>query len=353
MKDRLYFPISLQWLSKYRDVLFGFSIISIMIFHWCEVFVSACDSGVLWAVAEVYILFVGSIGVEIFLFLSGIGLCFSMHRDKSIRNFYMRRAMRILPKYLVGGSTYWVIKDIVIQGKGIMNVLYDLFFCSFLIDGNTTYWYFLLILVLYLVYPLVFRLFETDKNKSFVRMLAVALVIILFIWAMFLFDRGMYENLEIALWRIPVFLVGAYVGERIYNQDNFDMVDLSAFIAGFVIKILACVYSYGLLIGRPFGLLSIFRSRLANTVFSISLIYIVVFIIEKMKNCKWFIDLLSMAGRASLSLYIAHIATRGIAMDLGLPVWNIWCYIICMALAGFFAFLLEKIKISTARSIHA
>lgn len=41
----------------------------------------------------------GSIGVEIFFFLSGMGLVFSLRRNGNVLQFYGRRALRILPSY--------------------------------------------------------------------------------------------------------------------------------------------------------------------------------------------------------------------------------------------------------------
>lgn len=43
----------------------------------------------------------GSIGVEIFFFLSGMGMVFSYRRNSGIACFYGRRALRILPSYYI------------------------------------------------------------------------------------------------------------------------------------------------------------------------------------------------------------------------------------------------------------
>lgn len=41
-------------------------------------------------VGEIYNTFVGSVGVEFFIFLSGVGLYFSMTKDSRVRYFFKR-----------------------------------------------------------------------------------------------------------------------------------------------------------------------------------------------------------------------------------------------------------------------
>ena len=43
----------------------------------------------------------GSIGVDIFLFLSGLGLFYAMKKCHSVKMFCKRRILRILPSYML------------------------------------------------------------------------------------------------------------------------------------------------------------------------------------------------------------------------------------------------------------
>ena len=87
---------SCDWgiISKYRTALMGIGTLLVLLihgneFHWSE---------------NLYffkkIVNEGSIGVEVFLFLSGIGLFFSMQKDGNVLKFYCRRYRRIIPIYL-------------------------------------------------------------------------------------------------------------------------------------------------------------------------------------------------------------------------------------------------------------
>ena len=76
--------------SKNRDAIYGVAIISIIIFHFFEDVASSNISGGRFA-GEIYNTFVGSVGVEFFIFLSGVGLYFSMTKDSRVRYFFQKR----------------------------------------------------------------------------------------------------------------------------------------------------------------------------------------------------------------------------------------------------------------------
>lgn len=85
-------------ISKYRNELFGVAIISIITLHHFE------DVGG----GKLYLNFIGAIGVDIFMFLSGMGLCFSMKKNSNIKDFYIRRIRRILPTYLLVAGLFYI-----------------------------------------------------------------------------------------------------------------------------------------------------------------------------------------------------------------------------------------------------
>lgn len=106
---------------------------------------------------------IAGVGVNLFLFLSGMGLTFSsLKQPASIFTFYWKRLPRLfLPMWIVL-SIYLLMDWIFLQrtypvSTSIENFLgffprADLFF-----DINSPLWYFSMILFYYLVYPLVFH----------------------------------------------------------------------------------------------------------------------------------------------------------------------------------------------------
>lgn len=74
---------------QYRAKLMGIAILAIIACHLFQLYTMMP-----------WIRF-GSIGVEIFFFLSGMGLVFSIRRNGNVLQFYGRRALRILPSYYI------------------------------------------------------------------------------------------------------------------------------------------------------------------------------------------------------------------------------------------------------------
>lgn len=103
MEDsQLQYASPLHWglVSKYRSQLFGFAILWIMCMHSRE-FTPLLDDAIL----SQYILYdgiilVGGVGVDIFLFLSGVGLYYAQEKGPTLGQFYARRFQRLLIPYL-------------------------------------------------------------------------------------------------------------------------------------------------------------------------------------------------------------------------------------------------------------
>ena len=73
--------------SEERDTIYGISIISIMLFHFFEsILISNCGGGQRF-IAQIYNRFIGSVGVELFLFLSGVGLFFRYRKMRIMYTF--------------------------------------------------------------------------------------------------------------------------------------------------------------------------------------------------------------------------------------------------------------------------
>ena len=105
-------------LSDVRGELFGFSIITIILFHFCEDVEKAGFGGAATAMTKINNLVLGSSGVEIFLFLSGMGLFYSLSGDPRLSSFYRKRLRRVLPAYLVFGGAGWLILDLLLRKTG-------------------------------------------------------------------------------------------------------------------------------------------------------------------------------------------------------------------------------------------
>ncbi len=201
---------NIELLSKKRREIMGVAIIYVIIFH-CYGRLSA-DIGIPLLTP---ILQNGNIGVEIFLFLSGIGLYFSMSKDESILPFYSRRITRVVVPWLIMSFPYWVLKSLIVDKDSIGGFLMHWSGLSFWVDGITTVWYVAFIILLYFAYPFIFRL--QKKNDYFVILTVAAVVVLNTI--LFFVNADYYSKIEIALTRIPVFLLGSYMGSVLKKKN--------------------------------------------------------------------------------------------------------------------------------------
>lgn len=77
--------------SKNRNAIYGVAIISIMIFHFFEdIANSNLSGGGLGFLGKLYNTFIGSVGVEFFVFLSGVGLYFRCQKIPIFCIFFRR-----------------------------------------------------------------------------------------------------------------------------------------------------------------------------------------------------------------------------------------------------------------------
>lgn len=95
-----YMDLKTNWsiFSKNRSSIYGVAIISIIIYHYFEDVAALNLTGGLRQICQLYNTFISSVGVEFFVFLSGVGLYFSLEKDsntlhflpKEQREFYQR-----------------------------------------------------------------------------------------------------------------------------------------------------------------------------------------------------------------------------------------------------------------------
>lgn len=148
--------------------------------------------------------------VEIFLILSGMGLYGSMKRCGSTEEFYKRRFLRVIPAVFIVTLLWSLLNNV-----GLKKTLLNVSLLSFWLTGERLFWYFSLLIILYIVYPLIHKPIESGKLKLPVVLGAVlGMNLLLHIAASPFYDRS-----SEALCRIPAFVLGVYCGKRLYTGD--------------------------------------------------------------------------------------------------------------------------------------
>lgn len=231
----------LSLINKYRKIIMGFAILWVMFLH--------CYADLMEELHVPVIAFIfaqGNLGVELFLFLSGIGLYYSMSKDSAPLPFYWRRIKRVVLPWLIMSCPYWVLKTLIVDHEGIGAFLLNLTGLSFWMDGITTVWYVAFILTMYFIYPLIFNI--QSKKSSYLLVLTGAVFAVNLL--MLLFCPDYYAKTEIAFTRIPIFLLGSYTGE-ILKKKSWDKTKQTGFLlytavmlSFYILGVLS--YNYGL-----------------------------------------------------------------------------------------------------------
>ena len=206
--------ISWDILSKYRNELYGVSILWIILFHGLEFknFNLFKEISGFKKIIEH-----GNIGVEIFLFMSGVCLYYSMKKERNIFKFYKKRFKKILIPFLLIDCLYWFCSCIILNND-ILTFIKNITFYSFWFEGMKTVWFIALIIPLYIFYPLLFKyILNNNKINRLIYIVSLCIVAYVICYILKSVDPKCFKMIEIALTRIPVFLLGSYCGILVYE----------------------------------------------------------------------------------------------------------------------------------------
>ena len=294
----------LNWglFSKYRTELYGAATIMIMIFH-SQIAITL--PGILSYINKHF-----NYGVDIFLLLSGICLYFSFSKNNDYGNFIKKRCERTLIPYLIIGFFYWVwryifaefsILDFIYNASGLSLILTK--YENYLTLGEPLIWYVAFIMAMYLLYPLIYKVLYITAGKNRIAVFAALLV---FSVGITLFLRSYaseaYNNTEVFITRIPVFLIGCYLGKAVKDKQKFRICDYIMFFMFIPAKLFISfiLKSNNLMLHRYLGFLGAFI-----------ICFVLVFILEAVSNIKFIIipvkKVLGFFGSLSLEIYIIHV----------------------------------------------
>jgi len=298
-------------ISRTRAFLIGISTIWIMAYH-SKVMYTFPDTdgfGHLIYVLGYHLYLIkslGQIGVDIFLFLSAIGLYRSFEKNGDILAFYKRRIKRILPEYLLI-NFLWELYN----RRGVLAGIENICGISLFTRGYRKTWFFILIFFLYLIYPFLHNLYK----KYGIKFLSVFLFLNLaFNYAFSVVSPAIFANGEIALRRIPVFLVGLCFGKLIYEKRKGNPYYILA--ASFLLWIV----TYGFLSNEEN--IPHFAYRYIESIHAICIILVIAYIYDLFANSKLaegIVKLFEKIGKYSCETYLLYeklIVILGSALSL-------------------------------------
>ncbi|TWP31004.1 acyltransferase [Apibacter muscae] len=281
--------MKLNLLSRYRTQLMGVAILWVMFFHS---HLPTEFSGILDFFKKM-----GYGGVDIFILVSGFGVYYSISKDGSTKNFYFRRAIRILPYYLPIVLIVTIIANIAGFWKPIA-FFYNLTTLGFWLNVglmNIYDWFIPALISIYLFTPLFYKFFKINKTIS-------TLVVILGAYIFSYLSVGTFDYLYNFTFRIPLYVMGFWLADYLKNHKDYklskNMISLITVIFIFGILLLCYLYYFT-------SVFSIYGNYLLPFIFiTLPLCVYLCYIFSLFPNYKF--PILTFLGSHSLTLFIFH-----------------------------------------------
>ena len=212
--------VDLNIISQYRSHLMGISILMVLLCH-------ARMEEVPLPNIFLNLLGLGNKGVDIFFFLSGVGIFYSLEKrqydslsNQSLFSWYFQRLKRIFIPYLLIESTYW-IWYCVHNGLGIASFLYYISMLSFW-NEHVGAWFLALIVPLYIISPFLY-LIQNNRFKYIILLFLILIVLLISIIPHSNagnYQNSIFANIQYCCERIPCYLVGFFIGDMVKKHDK-------------------------------------------------------------------------------------------------------------------------------------
>lgn len=330
----------LGWFSKYRNELFGLSMLELIFFHYTENISNAINDGILDPDSTPIVSFlnnfhdyIGSIGVEIFVILSGMGLFYSFEKNHNLGYFYKRRLRRVVIPYLIVAVPFWVISDNAFRADGAIETIKDISFYTFFSDGTNTLWFIGFITAMYLVFPVVYALVGkrgTHDVSNMCILIAILDVTMILIRKYFPEIGG---NISIAYGRAPDFVIGVFLGK--YIQDDKEIRPFNAAIVSVIFILIG-------IISKVYFELATFE-RIFTPLFALGVVIVAVSLLQLIRRSSVFMRFLRLVGKYSLEIYMCHIVIRALMTDKDIPLYIPYVFIMMIAAAVMMSWLLKRL----------
>lgn len=243
----------------------------------------------------------GNVGVDMFLFLSGVGLWFSWTKSPSLKRFFSRRYARIYPAWLIMASLYYIPDYIYGRGhsKNLIDLLGDILVnWDFWLHDELTFWYIPAIMMLYTFAP--FYMMLIRKYPEY-RWLPLVMVIwcVMVQWVLPI-NRAV-GHIEIFWSRVPIFFIGINMGKYVMEKRTISGSAIWLLMAIFLMTFGTSLYLEQVRHGR----FPLFVERMLYIPFTLTAILLLNRIFRRTPHV--FNRFCALVGAVSLEAYLIHI----------------------------------------------
>lgn len=325
--------IELANISRFRGQLMGIAMLIIILFH-----VDLARTNAFFGLRRM-----GNIGVDIFLFLSGIGLWFSWTKESSYKHFYFRRLIRIYPAWLIIACLYYIPRIHVHDLASFVNLIGEITInWNFWRFDELNFWYIPAIMALYLFAPPYMALI---RKHPIYRWLPVVMIMwcVLVQWVTPI--HGTVGHLEIFWSRVPIFFIGINMGEIVKQKRTIEGQGIWLLWIMFLMTFASCFF----LEQVRHGQFPLFVERMLYIPLTITFILLCNRMLRRLPA--WVNGALAWVGGLSLECYLIHIH---FVLDYLPKSWSYWpTSLVCIAITLPLAWLLMKASTKISRKLSA
>lgn len=301
--------MELSKISRYRGELMGFAIIIVMLFH-----VSCPRGDMFYGLRRM-----GNVGVDIFFFLSGIGLWYSWSKCQNMLRFYRNRLVRIYPAWLIVAGYFYISRFNPLRpsyalpfggtGDGAVDSWIDLagdvlFNWDFWLHDELTFWYVPATMMLYLIAPFYM---EMIRRHPVYRWMVVLPLMWCIIVQYVLPVHNAVGHIEIFWSRVPIFLLGINLGETVRQKTVVDRHAWWMTVLFFLVSLSSCIWLEQVRHGR----FPLYVERMLYIPLAVSTILIMAEVFSR--TSRWqrgrisFNRVFAWIGGISLEMYLVHV----------------------------------------------
>lgn len=243
----------------------------------------------------------GNVGVDIFLFLSGVGLWFSWVKTPDVLRFYRRRLLRIVPTWIVVATAFYLSDYLGARrfSHSIVDLIGDITInWDFWLHDELTFWYVPAIMALYLVAPWYMRLVQ---SRPVYRWLPLLMVIWCVMVQWVLPIHHAVGHIEIFWSRVPIFFIGINFGEMVRTRRQLSSDAVWLLLVTFLMTFGTCLY----LEQVRHGHFPLFVERMLYIPFTVCTVLVMNRIFRR--TPQWVNRLFRFVGALSLEAYLIHI----------------------------------------------
>lgn len=354
--------IELANISRFRGELMGTAMLFIILFH-----VGLPRHDLFFGLRRM-----GNVGVDIFLFLSGVGLWYSwsklrgwsespmntvgrpasvpavapMTLKQALKTFYWRRLLRIYPAWLIMAGAFYVPDFLTRRwySTSLIDLIGDLTInWDFWLHNELTFWYIPATMMLYLFAP---PYMELIRRHPIYRWLPVVMIMwcILVQWVTPIHHA--VGHLEIFWSRVPIFFIGINMGESVKRKHTVDGAGIWMIILMFVMTLASSIF----LEQVRHGQFPLFIERMLYIPLTVTSILLLNRIFRRLPA--WLNRCFAMVGALSLEAYLIHY--QFILIHLERLGWTYWpTFLMCVAITLPAAWLLHQLVIWIERRLTA